>query len=775
MLFLLVFMACVMMFLFAMQHGVKEHRGHIAVGNHWRDDLGCSPNMYIFSIKGTILALIITTGPSVAQALDVRITGPSAAANVELNWQPNTGKQYSILQGVDMQRWSEIGLQGSENGKLKVPLALSHHQFFRVMEQDNPLSLGLDLYHSFNNDEGSILVSDWPEEGVLEAPAGILSAPGIIGSAAQFGFAAQQYLRGVDGEQFSASESSFFLSFWLFKDTGPMTQMILEKRGEYMIYEASENLTFRVTRASPGSVTVQTDGVSLTPGQWHHVIVWYDGNRNTINLRVNGGEIFTERNPFGIGVSSEQLTLGYGLFSSVQNRNWFNGRIDEIYFAKRSPDFYEISALYSNGAGIPYPFTEPVRSADSLLEGSITWDGPSDQPLVLAGGQEIPDSIIGRGRFYNRTLSQFDRVASRTKFSPGDKFSISFWARLDSVDAGTSPILGKAEVEGAVEYSFYHRPGIIGVDLGMTDRIVTLEGVCDSRLGEWTHVGLSVDGDSGLASLLINGELVGSAKVSLPFNPPASRLTIGCTNLQVDNSNQFFHGAIDEFRFHRRVLEPLEFRALYLKGTGVVCWGDSFTAGPGATPYPELLGSLRDRVVLNHGHFGASPEFLKGKIENNDVETAWVTVIWVGWTIYRYPVLRETVEPSLAAMVRKLKSKQPDARFVIMNIANHHHPDWEEGGEEHPNDVRESLAAINAMIAANYPDNFIDLDNHFINVYEPIDEDDVADQAIGIIPRSLRINLLDGDQNFNDDTHLNNAGNAEVANLVHIFLKEKGW
>ena len=126
-------------------------------------------------------------------------------------------------------------------------------------------------------------------------------------------------------------------------------------------------------------------------------------------------------------------------------------------------------------------------------------------------------------------------------------------------------------------------------------------------------------------------------------------------------------------------------------------------------------------------------------------------------------------------MVQQLHARRKNPRFVILNVANHHHPDWESGGENHPDFHRALIAPINEMIATTYPDNYIDVDHHFIHDYVTTDPLDQMDQALGIIPRSLRINLKDGDQNFNDDTHLTSAGYAEVAMLIDAFLKERGW
>lgn len=701
---------------------------------------------------------------------------------IDLSWQPAAGTQYGVEQSFDMLNWANVGVYGSGESSGQHLAHLRYpRQFFRLVGAENPLYASLQHYHSFDQDAGDVLQSDLPAGTSLLAEDGVVPDVGLFGSSAHFSDVARQALKASDGSEFSTAGDSFFVSFWMYKDTGATTQAVLEKPGEYLIYESSGKLQFRVKRKTTGTATVSALGGALAAGKWYHVLAWFDFNRNSLNLRVDGGEVATEQNPHGVAVSTNCLTLGYGNVSAATQRNWFNGRIDEFCLAQRAPDSYEADVLFSGGAGARFPFERPVLSPRALLEAEITSDAAADVTLIdhAQGGSVVGNSIIGQGRGYQKSLQQYDEVASAEHFRPEGSFSIAFWSRLTSEDAAMHPILGKAEAGKPREYAFFRKPDAAGVDLGLLAGDVRLEAPCAGDCGKWIHLALTFDESTGEATLYSQGNEADSAILASAFNPSASRFSIGRAQLVPGDSGlaleDYFDGMIDELRFYRRSLEDHEVRTLFLAGRAVACWGDSFTAGPGAVPYAEQLALLRGTEVSNHGFFGASPDFLKNQMARNHVETARVTVIWVGWTIHANPISLQTVEPALASMVQQLEAMRADARYVILNLANHHHPDWESHGDRHPDEIRANLAPVNAMIAANYPDNYIDLDHHFIHDFVAQSADDLADQAGGIIPRSLRINQLDGDANFNDDTHLTTQGYGEIAELLNAFFDARGW
>ena len=526
-------------------------------------------------------------------------------------------------------------------------------------------------------------------------------------------------------------------------------------------------------------MTVRTTGQPLQPDSWHHVLIWYDHINNSLNLCIDGGETISSWAPFGVNMSQKFCTLGSGPLSANEDLNWFHGLIDEFSFMRGRLENYELEAFYNKGLGLTYPFGSPMNSEDHLRVASLTFDAGdvSDSPLrdQLGGGTAADDGIIGASRHYDSSLEQSDQIKFAGTCDARGSFTVSFWSRLESELPGAHPILGKPSQSGRSQYAFYRTNKKIGVELGLTSSVVHLEGNCDGSEA-WVHLSLRVNSDTQQASLSIDGKLAANTILSEDFLPPGGALQLGtATLMEISPSAPSFNGTLDQFTFHRRILSPREIQSFYLLGKGVACWGDSFTAGPNAIRYSQVLESSRGIKVSNHGYFGISGTELNKRMALNTIQSAWVTVIWIGWTTHTRNDSLSITENGLAAMVQQLHERRPNPRFVILNIPNHHHPDWESGGENHPDYHRNLIAPINEMIATTYPDNYIDLDDYFINQYETADPLDLMDQAIGIVPRSLRINLDDGDQNYNDDTHLTSEGYAEVASLINLFLNRRGW
>ena len=76
-----------------------------------------------------------------------------------------------------------------------------------------------------------------------------------------------------------------------------------------------------------------------------------------------------------------------------------------------------------------------------------------------------------------------------------------------------------------------------------------------------------------------------------------------------------------------------------------------------------------------------------------------------------------------------------------------------------------ALTDVNNWILTQYPDNSVDIYSYLRSKYDPASPQDVSDYKNGIIPSSLRSDLV----------HLNAAGNRHVADRIYEFFVSHGW
>lgn len=188
----------------------------------------------------------------------------------------------------------------------------------------------------------------------------------------------------------------------------------------------------------------------------------------------------------------------------------------------------------------------------------------------------------------------------------------------------------------------------------------------------------------------------------------------------------------------------------------IAAWGDSLTAGAGATKglaYPVVARTMftPTRSIFVHG-FGSrtSTEILAQFLAAPPTERGEVTWLWVGRNNYRDP---ETVIADIAQMVAALGHD----RYLVGSIINGNYAVERAGTPGYA-----ELMALNARLKAIYGSRFVDLRASLIAAAGPGDAEDV--QA-DIVPRSLRY----------DNIHLNDAGYRIVAVAMHDATVRLGF
>jgi lysophospholipase L1-like esterase len=222
---------------------------------------------------------------------------------------------------------------------------------------------------------------------------------------------------------------------------------------------------------------------------------------------------------------------------------------------------------------------------------------------------------------------------------------------------------------------------------------------------------------------------------------------------------------IDRRKFGLGLLATcLTTRATAESSSSIVAWGDSLTFGSGAsTPaarYPAVLEGLFTprRTVRNAGVGGESSSQIAARMLGETRSHNETTIIWAGRNNYgNIPEVLADVK----AMVEAVKSK----RVLVLSVLN------ADTSEERRGDYGyRIIVELNDALRADHGERYIDIRTRLIDIGLTMSGItpsalDRADVARDVPPRALR----------DDHIHLNDAGQAVVARIVHASLIARGW
>jgi lysophospholipase L1-like esterase len=182
--------------------------------------------------------------------------------------------------------------------------------------------------------------------------------------------------------------------------------------------------------------------------------------------------------------------------------------------------------------------------------------------------------------------------------------------------------------------------------------------------------------------------------------------------------------------------------------TNIALWGDSIT-----DLYVHSVRQLYPgREVFNGGIPGQTSMQINARLQADTAHRTWVSVLWYGHNNWWKDEVKADIAASIAALA-------PNQAFVVLSMLNWA-PSGTRGTQEYLDTVR-----VNRELAERYPDNFLDIREYLVGLYDPNAWQDVQDHQNDLPPSSLRF----------DGIHLNDAGCMAVARKVQEFLAAKGW
>lgn len=185
---------------------------------------------------------------------------------------------------------------------------------------------------------------------------------GKIANCAQLTAANSEYLSRADNASLSTGNIDFSVAAWVYLDSivnGTIASkwVITGNQREYLLFynntDHAPNNRFSLLVSATGTSTIgivdATSFGAASTATWYFVVAWHDSVADTINICVNDGTVNSVAHTTGVFDGTGAFDIG-----RIANLYFWNGRIDEVAFAKRVWTAAEITWMYNGGAGRSY-------------------------------------------------------------------------------------------------------------------------------------------------------------------------------------------------------------------------------------------------------------------------------------------------------------------------------------------------------------------------------------------------------------------------------------
>jgi len=268
---------------------------------------------------------------------------------VILNTLPDTGTRRTI-EGYLAHKW---GLTSD------LP---SDHPFKIVA----PTQFLTNMVSHWKLDEASGDAIDSHGSNTLAAINAPGSAAGKINTSRSFNGSNQQFSIASNAS-LQTGDIDFSIACWCYLSSKAARQHAFTRwdftnnRREWRLYYSAadvgqvDRMLFAVSSNGQAGTAVNLVASSFgspPTNTWFFCVAWHDSVANTLNIQIDNGTVDSMSHSAGVYSGISTLNIG-----SAFGADWWNGRVDEVSFAKRIWTSDERTDLYNNGIGLAYPFT----------------------------------------------------------------------------------------------------------------------------------------------------------------------------------------------------------------------------------------------------------------------------------------------------------------------------------------------------------------------------------------------------------------------------------
>jgi len=141
---------------------------------------------------------------------------------------------------------------------------------------------------------------------------------------------------------------------------------------------STSQLRYQIVK-SPTQDDIRISGLTITDGNWHHILATFDGSTRIAQVFYDGVLVNT-KNPTNNVSTNPQLYNGIGAVYLGSSR-FFNGSIDELAFWHDTDQSANITDIYNGGTptdlnSLPTGPTNWIRMGDGGTWDGATWNLP---------------------------------------------------------------------------------------------------------------------------------------------------------------------------------------------------------------------------------------------------------------------------------------------------------------------------------------------------------------------------------------------------------------
>ena len=423
----------------------------------------------------------------------------------------------------------------------------------------------------------------------------------------------------------------FTISYW-YKTTATSLQHIVGKQ------QSTGNFVgVSVATAATGAVDLQvvntpvtnlirinTTATTFNDGNWHHVVVTYDGSTN-----ASGVNIYVDGVDEALTTVSDNLsaTIASAANLSIASRNsaagYFDGSVDEVAIFDHELTAVEVARIYWEAAGyseysLAQLINQPVgywrlgeTSGTNAVDVIGTNDGTYTNTPTLGVAGAITNDTDTAVTLASAS-SEYVTMGDVLDFERTATFSISAWFKTNT--AANQAIVSKEE--GTPAYAGYDlrvnsTGGItFNVSGDATGNILTMSTTANTFADDtWHFVMATYDGSSSPSGVTIYVD--GASEVLSTDVDTLSATTLNAAALSIgrrSDASLYFDGELDEVAVYARELTAPEICEIYFASLLTYT-----TVGGGAAQYSEvvsetpsigsLVGATADHAVTDASDF----------------------------------------------------------------------------------------------------------------------------------------------------------------------------
>jgi hypothetical protein len=248
----------------------------------------------------------------------------------------------------------------------------------------------------------------------------VTQAVGKVGSAAHFTRASSEYLSIADNATLSVGGISFTWAGWVYIDAIAAGDWmnIIGKEGasasvtdyglRYTTADSINRFTFFIGGSSYSVIQADAFGAAST-ATWYFIVAWHDTSNNTINIQVNNGTIDSVARSAAPVDGTSALHIG-SMGSAGPGRYW-DGRIDQFGFWRRTLTSTEKTWLYNGGTGRTYDEVLAEDGGGGPIVG-VTALGITQAEIDVWNSRRVSGPYKSAGDVSTNSPGDWDRINS---------------------------------------------------------------------------------------------------------------------------------------------------------------------------------------------------------------------------------------------------------------------------------------------------------------------------------------------------------------------------